>query len=132
MKMDFRKLTASLVAVTTLAVSMVGISANAVEVSPRYSGPTGYIYFGPNGKAGTYVDSRQINLSTSDNSASNVTVKLTDTAYESLTGDRPGVTYSSTTYVSLNCQGYGIIYAAGLHTVRENGTTYSTNTHRNA
>jgi len=31
MKMDFRKLTASLVAVTTLAVSMVGINANAAS-----------------------------------------------------------------------------------------------------
>lgn len=132
MNKTFKKITAAVMAVASLAVGMVGGSISAAEISPRYQGPTGYVYFGPSShaKAGTYADSSQINLSTNDAYASRVTIELTDSAYATLTRGEVGLVYASTTSVSFGYQGTDIRYAAGEHTAKESGTTYSTTTYR--
>ncbi len=105
-----------MIAATTMAVGMGGISANAAEVSPRYSGPTGYVSFGNGATAGIYRDSTSIFLSTEGNSTTSVvSVKLKSASYTTL-GSGLGVTYAdSDGYVSHSYTGTGITYVTGYH-----------------
>ena len=116
MKRTFKKTFAALIAVTTMAVGASALSASAAEVTPRYSGPTGYVYFGNDAKAGIYRDSTMISLSTEGNSSTSVvTVKLKSASYITL-GSGLGVTYAdSDGYVSHIYSGTGITYCTGYH-----------------
>lgn len=131
MKKTFKRLTAVIMAVTSLAVGVTGIGASAANdgISPLYQGPMGYVSFGNSARAGIYADSSQINLTTEDATASNVTVKIIGAGYTSLS-ENPGITYSSITYVALNCYGTGIKYVEGHHTAIEKGVVYSVYTSR--
>ena len=126
MRKTFKKITAAVMAVTTLAVGSVGITASASDVSPCYSGPTGYVSFGNGAQAGIYRDSTQISLSTDGGNSSYVSVKLSSAAYKTLS-EKSGTTYDDTDgYVSHSYSGTGITSARGYHVAG----SYSVNTSR--
>lgn len=116
MKRTFKKTFAALIAATTMAVGVGVLSASAAEITPRYSGPTGYVSFGNGAEAGIYRDSSSIFLSTEGNSSTSVvTVKLKSASYTTL-GSGLGVTYAdSDGYISHSYSGTGISYCTGYH-----------------
>lgn len=131
MKKTFKKLTAALMAVASLAVGVTGIGASAANdgISPLYQGPMGYVSFGNSAKAGIYADSGQINLSTEDSKATNVTVRLSGAGYTTI-NETTNTTYTGITYISHDYKGSGIKYGDGAHTATEGGIVKSTSTHR--
>lgn len=115
MKRTFKKTFAALIAATTMAVGIGALSASAAEVTPLYSGPTGYVSFGNGAQAGIYRDSTSISLSTDGGNSSYVSVKLTSASYTTIS-ERSGTTYEDTDgYVSHNYSGTGITSAKGYH-----------------
>ena len=123
MKITFKKLTASVMAVATMAVGAGSISASAEEIttpeSPviidEYSGPTGYVSFGNGAEAGIYRDSGLVCLSTDGGNDNYVSVKLTSASYTTLS-EPSGTTYDDTDgYVSRSYTGSGITSAHGHH-----------------
>ncbi|MBQ7002816.1 MAG: hypothetical protein IJN57_02445 [Oscillospiraceae bacterium] len=113
MNKTFKKIAASIMTVASLAVGAVGVSASAAEISPRYSGPTGYVSFGDGATAGIYRDSTQINISTKWNTGSTVYVELTSTSGAAASGQKNKYGYNG--YASLNYTGSGFTYATSYH-----------------
>lgn len=124
MKNTFKKITASIMAVASLAISATGVVASAAdvttpvtpEITERYAGPTGYISFGNGATAGIYRDESLIFLSTDGRySDSIVSVKLSSASFRTLS-EGTGTTYESDDgYVSRSYTGTGITHADGWH-----------------
>lgn len=125
MKRTFKRTFATLIAATTMAVSVGALSASAAEVTPRYSGPTGYVSFGDGAQAGIYRDSTSIFLSTSGGNSSYVTVKLKSASYITIK-EASGITYDDTDgYISHSYSGTGITSCKGYHTTYDGYVTTS-------
>lgn len=115
MKRNFKKTFAALIATTTMAVGFSVLSVSAAEITPRYSGPTGYVSFGNGATAGIYRDSSSIFLSTDGGNNSYVSVKLSSASYTTIS-EKSGTTYDDTDgYVSHSYSGTGITSAKGYH-----------------
>ena len=121
MKNTFKKITASIMAVASLAISATGVVASAADVTTpvtpeiieRYDGPTGYVYFDNCAVAGIYRSSTQINISTDWKSGSTVYVKLLSTSGASASGQKDKYGYDGS--VSLNFTGNGFTHADSYH-----------------
>lgn len=124
MKNTFKKITASIMAVASLAISATGVVASAADVTTpvtpeiieRYSGPTGYIPFGNGATAGIYRDESLIFLSTEGRySNSIVSVELTSASYRTINEGTGTIYEESDGYVSHSYSGTGITHAKGSH-----------------
>ncbi|PWJ09867.1 hypothetical protein [Ruminococcus flavefaciens] len=95
MKKTFKKVLASAIAVTTMAVSAVGMSASA---------DTGYTSFSPNASAILSVTSSFVSASTNCTIiCSTITASITATTGGTLTGDTLKSAYNTTSvYVTAN------------------------------
>ncbi len=121
MKNTFKKITASIMAVASLAISATGVVASAADVTTpvtpeiieRYDGPTGYVSFGNGATAGIYRSSTQINISTQWKSGSTVYVKLKSTSGASISGRKDKYGYDG--YISLDYTGNGFTYVESYH-----------------
>lgn len=125
MKGTFKRTFATLIAATTMAVSVGALSASAAEVTPRYSGPTGYVSFGNGAQAGIYRDSTSISLSTSGGSSNFVSVLLYSVSYTTI-NEKSGTTYEENDgYVSHSYFGTGITSCKGYHETNHGHVTTS-------
>ncbi len=121
MKNTFKKITASIMAVVSLAISATGVITSAAdvttpvtpEITERYDGPTSYVSFGNGATAGIYRSSTQINISTEWKSGSTVYVELQSTSGSSVSGKKDKYGYNG--YVSLDYTGSGFTYAESYH-----------------
>ncbi len=121
MKNNLKKVTASIMAVASLAVSATGIVTSAEDVTTpvtpevveEYGAPSGYVPFGDGATAGIYRSSTQINISTEWKSGSTVYVELKSTSGASVSGSKDKYGYDG--YVSLNYTGNGFTHAESYH-----------------
>lgn len=141
MFINFKKITASVLAISALAMGSFGITVNAAEVTTPFIPEiieydvTGYVSFGPSNHAtaSIYSTPSYVYLGTSNQYGSSVTVKLYEISYSSLNesensgnrNSRKDKTYAGTYSVSRYYDGSGISSAKGYHTTNENGNLYS-------
>ncbi len=123
MKKSFKKLTAALMAVASLAVGVTGIGASAAdvttpvfpEITEEYQGPETDIIFGGGAHAKAYADSTQINLTTvAQSSTKSAGVQVIAVTAEKYNGNY--LVHTHVGEVSYNTNGTGIAYVGANHT----------------
>ncbi len=119
MKRSFKKFTAAVVAATTMAAGMVGMSANATEGTRSFS---------PNSTASLSVTNTSVSASTScTQDCTRVTAQITSTAGGSITSGDTNVTYYGTKSSTATGYGTGFTRATSSHSVEIlNGPSGST------
>lgn len=132
MKNIFKKIIASIMAVSSLATGMIGMSVSATdvttfinpEITEEYQGPETNISFGDGAHASIYIDSTQIILSIEDVDATKVTLKLID-VYGGSVNSGLDIEYSGKTSVTYTYYGNNITGVSVIFTTTKYGITHT-------
>lgn len=114
MKNTLKKVMASVMAVTSLAIGMTGMSSSAaddVKIIDRYQGPATDLEFGYGAHAYAYADSTSINVGTKAQSPSiSANVRVIGLTYITYNGDFLNHTYVGEVYYNKGGSGIDNLY----------------------